>query len=315
LAIKKYQLGRTGLEVTELCFGVLPMGKLQKNLPEAECVALLQEGARLGINFFDTAEAYNTQAFLGKAFQGDNERLVIATKSHATGYKEMQASVEKSLAELKRDVIDIYHLHAARVDESVFAERAGALECLLDYKAKGKIRAVGIATHNVKVVKAAAEREDIDVVFPLLNKAGRGIIDGTVADMIEAIGQAGAAGKGVYIMKSLAGGNLLNEIKAAFEFVRQVKGSQAIAVGMVGKEEIAYNCAYFAGEEVPEQSIAGQQKRLSIQRFCKGCGTCVEYCPNGALSLRDGKAVVDHSLCILCGYCSPHCPQFAIRLV
>jgi predicted aldo/keto reductase-like oxidoreductase len=313
--LKKRQLGQTGLEVSELCYGVLPMGPLQKDLPKEECVALLQEAVRKGINFFDTAESYFTQDYIGEAFRGCTEPLVIATKSQAASYAEMQASVEKSLLELERDVIDIYHLHAARVDENVFAERSGALQCLQDYKAKGKIRAVGIATHNVKVVELAAERDDIDVVFALLNKAGRGIIGGTAEEMAAAVNKVGATGKGVYIMKALAGGNLLDEMDAAFEFVRRVEGGRAVAVGMINREELAYNCAYFAGEELPEKSISVAKKKLSIQRFCIGCGTCIEHCPNEALSMQDGKAVVDHDLCILCGYCSPHCPEFAIRMV
>jgi len=41
----------------------------------------------------------------------------------------------------------------------------------------------------------------------------------------------------------------------------------------------------------------------------------LKACPNHALSLIDGKAVVDKSLCILCGYCNPVCPEFAIRLI
>lgn len=316
--LKQVQLGQTGLEVTELCFGVLPCGPLQKDLPEEECVSLIRAALAAGINFFDTAESYKTQSYLGKALKGWAKPVVVATKSAATSYEGMQASVEKSLAELDREIIDIYHLHAARVDENVFTERAGALECLKDYKAKGKIRAVGISTHNVKAVRVAAARDDIDVIFPLINKVGRGLLGGTVEEMIAAIGEAAAAGKGVYAMKALAGGHLLGDLADAFTFVREIPGNQATAVGMVSREELAYNVAFFAGREIPE-NLAGtteiKQKRILISSFCAGCGTCVKTCPNGALSLQDGKAVVDHSLCILCGYCNPVCPEFAIRLI
>ena len=121
--LKRVQLGQTGLEVTELCFGVLPCGPLQKDLPEEECVSLIRAALEAGINFFDTAEMYKTQTYLGKALKGWEEPVVVATKSHATTYEDMQASVEKSLAELDRDVIEIYHLHPGH--EKVFNEWPG----------------------------------------------------------------------------------------------------------------------------------------------------------------------------------------------
>ncbi|MFY9605102.1 MAG: 4Fe-4S binding protein, partial [bacterium] len=73
----------------------------------------------------------------------------------------------------------------------------------------------------------------------------------------------------------------------------------------------------FAGREIPQHLGTPEikQKRILISAFCAGCGSCVKACPNGALSLQEGKAVVDHSKCILCGYCNPVCPDFAIRLI
>jgi uncharacterized protein len=48
---------------------------------------------------------------------------------------------------------------------------------------------------------------------------------------------------------------------------------------------------------------------------CKGCGACEQFCPNDAIHVMDGRAVVDPERCLLCGYCVPHCPQFQIRLI
>lgn len=313
------QLGRTGLEVTELCFGVLPLGPLQKNISEEPAVNLIREALDLGINFFDTAESYKTQVYLGKALRGwDRQSVVLATKSAARTYEEMRASVEKSLAELGTDYVDIYHLHAARVTPAVFRERAGALECLKEYKAKGKIRAVGISTHSVAVTAAAAEREDIDVIFPLINKLGLGIQGGTRQEMEAAIAAAAAGGKGVYAMKALAGGHLVEEIPAAIEYVRGLTGISAVAVGMVDRAELLYNIELFEqGRVSPERAAAAtkKRKRLIVLDFCRRCGTCVRTCPNQALTLGEKKAQVDPDRCILCGYCNPVCPEFALRLV
>ncbi|MBG0790325.1 MAG: 4Fe-4S binding protein [Desulfovibrionaceae bacterium] len=48
--------------------------------------------------------------------------------------------------------------------------------------------------------------------------------------------------------------------------------------------------------------------------WCKGCGICVEFCPQKVLGLNDqGKAtVVREANCIRCGFCELHCPDFAI---
>jgi len=45
---------------------------------------------------------------------------------------------------------------------------------------------------------------------------------------------------------------------------------------------------------------------------CVGCAVCVDACPEGAISMTGGKAVIDESLCVQCGKCTPICPQEAI---
>lgn len=314
------KLGNTGITVTELCFGVLPMGPNQFGLSPEEGGQLIARGIESGINFVDTAQSYGTYPHIRKALEllgSRGEGVVIATKSQARTYEDMQAAVEEARQSLGRDVIDIFHLHAARVDSKVFHDRKGALECLLDMKARGLIRAVGISTHSVDVVNAAAEREEIDVVFPIINVEGLGILHGTRDDMVRAIKKAYERGKGIYAMKALGGGNLLKDRIGALNYVRGLEGISSVAVGMVKEDELVMNLKIFQGEEIPDDLAQRtiHQKRLIIQAFCRGCGTCVQVCPNGAMSIVDGKARNDRDRCILCGYCAPTCPEFAIRLV
>ncbi len=316
--MKKYSLGKTGIKVTELCFGALPMGPLQANISIEEGAELIRAALERGINFIDTAEAYKTYPHIKKALEGYNKEVIIATKSSAKTYKEMEQSIEYALTSLNRTDIDIFLLHAAKVTPLVFEERAGALQCLKDYKSKGIIRAIGISTHVVEVVRRAAEIKEIDVIFPIINKLGMGIVNGSVDDMINAISEAHKAGKGLYAMKALAGGHLIDQLEESFNFVRDMKVITSIAVGMVNQEELEINLKIFNDEKIPQELLSQKikpSKRLFISRFCKGCGTCVKACPNNALSLKNGKAVVDHKLCILCGYCNPACPEFAIRLI
>ncbi len=177
-----------------------------------------------------------------------------------------------------------------------------------------------MATHNVKVVNAAAERDDVDILFVLINKAGMGIVDGTTAEMVEAIEKAAHAGKGLYVMKALAGGNLLPDYHEALSWARRLEGISSVAVGVVSIKELLQNLKHF-GLKTPETEnvspdITIKEKKLHIlERLCTGCATCVEACPNNALFLEGEKAKINHENCILCGYCSPHCPLFLIRMV
>ena len=179
-------------------------------------------------------------------------------------------------------------------------------------------RAIGISTHAVEVVKKAAEVEEIDIVFPIINMVGLGIIGGTTEDMISAIHKVHKSGKGIYAMKALAGGYLFKRIEEAINFVRKIKEIHSTAIGMINSQEIMLNLKIFENKKLEQEELAQkgiQRKKLFISRFCKGCGTCIEACPNGALSIRGGKAYVDYNLCITCGYCVPHCPIFCLRIV
>ena len=316
--MKKYSLGKTRIKVTELCFGALPIGPLQANISVEKGATLIRAALERGINFIDTAEAYKTYPHIRKALEGYNKEVIITTKSSAKTYKKMEQSIKDALESLNRTYIDIFLLHAARVTPLVFEERAGAFQCLQDYKAKGVIRAIGISTHAVGIVRRAAEIKEIDIIFPIINKLGMGIIDGSVDDMVKAISEAHKAGKGLYAMKALAGGHLIDQLKECFNFVRNIKGISSVAVGMVNQEELELNLKIFNNEEISQDLLTQKikpSKRLFILSLCKGCGTCVKTCPNNALSLENGKAVVDYKLCILCGYCNPVCPEFAIRLI
>lgn len=316
--MKRNVLGKTGIEVTELCFGALPMGPLQKNMNLEDCIEVAVAALELGINFVDTAQMYKTYAPIREAIKATGIRPVVATKSTATDYAGMEKAVYEALEQLGVDYIDIFLLHAARAGLAVFEERAEAIRCLGEFKDKGIVRAVGISTHDPRVARLTAEREDMDIVFPLINRTGIGVLNGTVSDMLEAIEINSDRGKGVYLMKILGGGNLINDYCASVDFARGIKGYHSITIGMVSREEVDFNVAYFNGrydaDKVP--SVKGYAKRFQIFEFlCSGCKSCMEACPNDAIdySETDRKARINEEKCLTCGYCTSRCPRFAIR--
>lgn len=316
------QLGQTDLQVSELCFGALPMGPLQMGLSPAAGAKLIAQALDSGINFIDTAEMYGTYEHIRQGIKGRSGRVVINSKSTACDYQTMEKSIQAGLAALDRDYLDIFLLHGARASENVFAERAGAWQCLIDYKEKGYLRAIGLATHHVGAAENAAKQKELDILFPLINQTGIGIMGGGIPEMLGAIEQCRQAGKGIYAMKALGGGTMLQDIPAAIQFVRKIPGIASVAIGMVKEKELAMNLKIFNGEKLLPEELAGGQsgKKLTILDACVGCGTCIATCHNQALyvdEMKTGKQKpsVHQEKCLLCGYCTKACPGFYIRLV
>ncbi|MBM7868129.1 aldo/keto reductase [Heliomicrobium gestii] len=285
------RLGRSGLEVSRLCFGSLTIGPLQGSLPLDRGAALLRQAFSSGVTFVDTAQIYGTYPYIREALRGyhrdggDVDDVVIATKSYAYSAEGMQDALEEARRELDRDVIDIFLLHEQESEHTLRGHRE-AFEYLLEAKARGWVRAVGLSTHAVAAVRAAAAMDDVDVIHPLINMEGIGILDGTAAEMLAAIAEAHRAGKGIYGMKVLGGGNLHAKAPEALAWALAQPHLDAIAIGMQSERELEVNLRLFAGKAVSEENwreVQGRGRRLLIEDWCTGCGRCVPACPQGAL--------------------------------
>jgi predicted aldo/keto reductase-like oxidoreductase len=308
-----------GHTVTRLGLGALPMGPLQRTLSVAEGARVVRAALEGGITFIDTATLYGTYEHIARGLQGWRQPLTLATKTHARADRALaERHIETALKELGRDVIDIMLCHCAR-HRFTEDEWGPTLEALLAARDKGLVRMVGLSSHSVAGVMDAVRHPEMDVVHPLINLTGMGIIDGSVEEMLAAIRQAHQAGMFVYAMKSLAGGNLVPNREEALRFIFGQEAIDAVVVGMVTPLEVEWNLRFASGRPIPadlSENTALATKRLSIVALaCEGCGDCVVHCENAALAVVDGKAVVDHTRCILCGYCAPHCPRLAIRMV
>jgi aryl-alcohol dehydrogenase-like predicted oxidoreductase len=315
-AMQYTELGRTGITVSKMCFGALVIGPLQVSLSETEGAKVIRAALEQGVNFIDTAELYGTYGHIREALKGCGKRPVIAAKSYAYSAEGAAESVEKARRELDADVLDIFLLHEQESRLTLRGHRE-ALEFYLNEREKGRIRAVGVSTHHIEVVRTICEMPEIDVVHPIVNITGIGIADGTIHEMLDAVQSAYDRGKGVYSMKALGGGNLLHSYDECMDFVLGKPFIHSVAVGMQSVEEVEMNICRFNGGTVPDRlrkNAAEREKRLHVDYWCEGCGKCIERCGQGALALVDGKAAVDREKCVLCGYCGSVCPQFAIKI-
>lgn len=314
--MKQIHLGNTGITFFPLIYGTLPLGPLQAGLTPAEAGKLIRHALESGINMLDTAALYGTYPHIREGITGWKGPLTIATKTHAADAATARAHVEEALAALGMERLDIVHLHGARIADP-FSERAEVLVELIRMKDEGKIAHIGISSHYIQAFCRVLDHPEIEVVHPLINRTGMGILDGSAPEMADTIAACAKAGKGVYAMKALAGGNLISEARQSLAYVLALEGVHGVAVGMLSKQEIDSNIALFQSGTVDDRvwsQLESRRRRLKIM-FCEGCGQCVETCGSKALSIKDGKAVVDESACILCGYCAAACPEFMIRVV
>ena len=308
------ELGKTGLRVSELCFGSLAIGPAQYNLDPSRSHDLLAYAWERGVNFFDAAELYGTYARLREV--AGLKGAVVASRCYAVTADEMRSSFDLCRRELGRDVLDVFGLHEQESGLTLKGHRE-ALDFLQTRKQSGALKAVSVSTHTVECVRAAAMLDAVDVVFALLNVDGLGIRGGTRQDMENSLEFARSMGKGIYLMKALGGGHLYRDAARALAYARDFPYKDSVCVGLRDEYEVEFASRVLSGEDkpapIPDRGDA--PKRLFVEDWCERCGECVKRCPFGALSLGEDKAQVDGEKCMLCGYCARACPHFCLKVV
>lgn len=244
-------------------------------------------------------------------------RPVISSKTLKTDYDGAYSAVLEECAALGVPYIDIFLLHEVRSGQ--LAERQAAWQALKDAKSAGLVRAIGASTHHVDVVEALTATAECDVIFSLLNYAGMGVRRGSKAsscgDMAAACAAACAAGKGIYIMKALGGGNLAPHYREALDYVFAQDFASSVMLGFGCRKDIDDILAYLDGSMPQDYTPDTSNKRVRInQEDCAGCGHCLSVCHSQAVfyNPKNGLAEIDQSKCITCGYCAQGCPVRAI---
>ena len=165
--MKRVRLGRTGLVVSRIGFGGIPI--IRRKVGEA--VAVVRRALDLEIDFIDTGRDYKTsEERIGKAIQGRREGLTLATKTSARDAKAALEDLEESRARLGVDVIDLWQLHNVSSFETYeqVMKTGGALESALTARDKGIVRHIGISSHKMEVAVEAVSSGHFETVqFPM----------------------------------------------------------------------------------------------------------------------------------------------------
>jgi aryl-alcohol dehydrogenase-like predicted oxidoreductase len=173
-------LGMTGLKVSPVAFGTWQLGGDWGDFDEGEAIGAVHHARALGVNFFDTAQAYGfgaSERLLGKALREDldkrREGLILATKGGlridpAHGLVRdsspdwLRRGVEESLCALGVDYIDIYQVHWPDPN-TPFAETAEALQRLCD---EGKLRHIGVSNFSAAQMAEFAGTRPVETLQP-----------------------------------------------------------------------------------------------------------------------------------------------------
>lgn len=319
------QLGKTGLRVSRMGFGGIPIQKVDA----AATGKLIEHMAHLGINYIDTARGYTvSEQYLGEALEGMRERFVVATKSMARTREAMERDIETSLSNLRTDVIDLYQVHNPSLAEleTVIAP-GGALEALLQAKADGRIRHIGLTAHMASVFERALTLDWVEtVMFPY------NIVETQGEELMRRCSEQGV---GFICMKPLAGG-ALEDARLALRFIAANDDVSVVIPGMYDVREIDENLsAVESGGPLTQQELTrldAIRSELGTQ-FCRRCNYC-QPCTAGIgisgifvlegylqrYGLGDWARQRYASMtkkagdCVGCGACEARCPyQLPIR--
>lgn len=144
-------LGKTGIKVSRLGIGGGGPSQLGQSTggTAQSSTAIIRLALDSGVNFIDSAEAYHTEAIIGKAIRGiPRDQLVLSTKKTTWGKKaitpaDVRASLEASLKRLRTDYVDVYSLHGVGIDEYDYLV-SEIIPVFQQLQTEGKIRFIGI---------------------------------------------------------------------------------------------------------------------------------------------------------------------------
>jgi predicted aldo/keto reductase-like oxidoreductase len=323
--MRTVRLGRTGLEVSRVGIGGIPLTRPA----EEDAVKLVQRALELGVSFIDTAIGYrDSEVRIARAVAASGVRrdqVILATKGGTAQH------IAWSLQRLGTDYLDLWQFHGINSFERL-AEvlgPGGALEEGEQARQAGKIRHIGFSSHSLRVAREGVASGRFDTVqFPL------NFISAEAAE--ELVPLARAHDVGFIAMKPLAGGRIRDAslaIKYLLQFDEVVPDPGVERVEEI--EEIVNIVDSGSWELTAAERQAMEAIRARVgTRFCRQCEYCLP-CPQGVhipgvmylpilwelwpadwfLSWRYVNHAVESAReCLQCGECETKCPyQLPIR--
>jgi len=318
--MEKIRLGRTGMMVSKLGFGGIPIQRVS----EEEAVAVVRKCLDLGITYLDTANGYTTsEERIGKAIAGRRPGLFLATKSGSRNREGVAGHLKLSLQRLGVESIDLYQFHGVSDFKNLemVLDPKGPMAVLEEAKQEGKIKHIGITSHQIDVAKEAVKSDRFEtIMFPF------NFVTCEAAD--ELLPLAREHDVGFIAMKPLAGG-MLDDVTLAFKYLFQFPDVVPIP-GIEKTPEIEEIVRVLEGPRELTRAEQRKMERLRRElgtRFCHRCDYC-QPCPteipiSTVLTSRSfakrlpverafsgwiAEAMERAANCSECGDCEERCP-------
>lgn len=310
------RLGKTNLMVSEIGFG----GEWLERHNYEECKAVIDRADELGINILDCwMSEPNVRTNIGKALCGRRERWFIQGHIGSTwqngqyvrtrDVEKCRAAFEDLLDRLQTDFIDLGMIHFVDQESDWKDVISGPyIQYVKELKESGKIRHIGMSTHNPVMAKKAVESGLVEMILFSINPAfdllpptdnidnyfveeyqdDLGGIDPSRAELYKLCEQNDV---GITVMKGYAGGRLFDAKRSPFgvaltpvQCIHYCLTRPAVASIMVGydtpehvEQAVAYESA--SGEERDYASLLAKAPRHTFgQGECTYCGHC-KPCP------------------------------------
>jgi uncharacterized protein len=316
----RIRLGKTGLMVTRLGFGGIP---IQRDTEE-EAIAVIKRCLDLGINYIDTANGYTTsEERIGKAIAGRRKDVIVATKSGGRAREDVEKHLALSLHRLQTDYIDIYQFHGVNNTKHLDAilQPGGLLDFVLERKKAGQVRHIGITSHQMDIAKKAVATDKFEtIMFPF-----NFVTDEAATELLPLCRQHDV---GFIAMKPLAGG-MLDNASICFKYMFQFPDVLPIP-GIEKPDEIEEIVEIL--EKSPALSTAEREEMARLKgelghKFCHRCDYCqpctmeipistVLTSPSFAKRIPEDRffgemvavAMEKAAKCADCGNCEERCP-------
>jgi aryl-alcohol dehydrogenase-like predicted oxidoreductase len=265
------QLGQTHLQVSAMGFGCWEIGGTYGKIDAGQFQQAVQRAIDVGINCFDTAEAYGfgaSEQALARALGERRKDVYIVTK-FGTGYAEtpnrrdssrqrVLASIEKSLRHLQTDYVDVYLIHWPDVN-TPFEETMRALD---DIVQQGKARYIGVSNFRLAQLEACMRVRRVDVA-----QYGWNMFDRRM--QVEIFPYCTAQQIGVMAYGSLAYGWLTGTFHAGMQFDENDWRSRRGSMGALNLFQTLFGPEYFPRnlQAVEELKALAAEYRKTLPQF------------------------------------------------
>lgn len=309
--MKRRRLGKTGLMVSEIGFG----GEWLERHPEGESIEVLKYAGEKGINMIDCwMPDPKSRDIIGKAISGNREQWYVQGHIGSTWQngqyvrtremKYVKPAFEDLLTRLQTDYVDLGMIHFVdSIEEWNHIMQSAFMDYVYELKETGKIRHIGMSSHNPQIAKLAAESGFIEMILFSINPAFDmlpasenfdamfaekfdGNLKGINPDRAELYSLCEQCDVGITVMKGFAGGRLFDAKRSPFgvsltpvQCIHYALTRPAVASILCGfdtKEQVDAAVAYEGAsqEEKDYASVIANAPFHSYSGECTYCGHC-----------------------------------------